>query len=205
MLFPYFNMIAIPGEALAAEEECMPSSGTYLENGTIYSMLIGMPKTEDMKVCIERKMNDAVTFKEGMYVLGEIVENMRTVIFVKISDYRLGSTKYIALKSGKIIAQKGGREHFGIGDIILAYIYRSEKDSYILELKGPELGVVYSLCNSCNGFMKQIDAYTLKCNECHSLTSTKVSRLYGNAKAIEEFLANSNSGKNGDFYSRRYR
>ncbi|MGC8587381.1 MAG: exosome complex RNA-binding protein Csl4 [Candidatus Micrarchaeia archaeon] len=198
--------IAIPGEALAAEEEGIPSAGTYLEDGTIYSMLTGLPNIANMKVSIAKKLSDVATFNAGMYILGEIVDNLRTVLFVKISDYRQGSTKYVALKSGKIVAPKGrALVHFNVGDIILAYIYRNEKDNYILELRDPELGVVYSSCPLCNAFMKKVDQSALKCGECGYVDTTKVSSLYGDAKAIEAFLDKSNSGGNGGFYNRRHR
>ncbi len=185
--------IVLPGDIIATEEEAVPSDGTYLEDSNIYSLLTGVAKTSSSKAYVGGKLRDVQPFKSRMSVIGEVEENMRTVLFVKIAEQFINPVKYVALKSGKIVAKPGMLELPRAGDIVLAYIYASMKDNYVLDMRADEYGIVYAKCPYCDAELANPSKNVLECKSCKLTERKKVSLLYNNAAAIEQFLAKNNS------------
>ncbi len=185
--------IVLPGDMIATEEEAVPSNGTYLEDGNIYSLLTGLAKTSNGRASIANRLKDVQPFKSRMSVLGIVEENLRTVLFVKIADQFIDPVKYVALKSGKVVAKPGMLALPSEGDIVLAYIYANMKDNYVLDMRADEYGIVYAKCPYCSGELANPSRNVLECKSCKLTQHKKVSILYNNAAAIEQFLAKSNS------------
>lgn len=98
--------LVLPGDRLSTEEEFIPQDGTFTEKGSIYAYLFGEEEIKDGAVNVIPKEKDVKTFKSGMYAIGEITDDLRTVMFVKLSNIENGHIVYVALKSGKYVAPK---------------------------------------------------------------------------------------------------
>ena len=148
-----------------------------------------------------------------MRVLGSVVGDMKSVIFVKIDNINTENREFIAIKDGKIVMPKlHDRGHFqrhggpyegrrepmrsepkpmrpcGIGDIIIASVQYNDKDSYALSLEGGEDGVVYAKCEQCNGEMELERGGMLRCKACGHTEARKISALYNKPEAIKKLF-----------------
>ena len=198
-----------PGDRLAMEEEGLPYSNTYAENGEIFAASIGRPKTFDGMIGIDSK-HEIVGFERGMYVVGEITDDAKSVMFVKIDPVEIGSREFVALKSGKIIMKDDsrgrgpprmhGREEHGrpeapqykVGDVVLATILSAEGDTYLLGLRDRECGVVLANCEFCNTPLVPGESPgVLYCNNCKHPERRKVSSMYNNLESVIKFITGS--------------
>jgi len=202
-------MLVVPGEKIALEEEFNPGQNTYVENGVIYSSTFGIVSKADGAVSIVSGTGREIKIiDKGMLVIGNVTDDMRSVVFVELDTINVGHKEYLALKDGKIVLDKPrgrpamgshGRDNrfheareklCGVGDTILAKVLYNDKDSYALGLIGDEYGVVYAKCAQCSGDMDyDRSARLLVCKECGATERRKVSALYGDAKAIRALFA----------------
>ena len=199
--------LMFPGDNLSTEEEFVSSRNTFIDNGNIHASVIGKTVVKDGTIMVESISKEIKSFYRGMYVLGEITDDLHTIVFVKIENFKKDKDVYISFKSGKIImkshAPNNRQRHdghsenkteykpFGIGDIILARITFDDKDVYTLDCGSSELGVVHSKCALCDASLQLIDN-VLHCSNCELDISKKTSIMYNNSVAIEEFLYKNN-------------
>lgn len=199
-------LIVIPGEKLSTEEESMPGYGTFLEDGNVYSCLLGVKEIKDSSSYVKTDGKDIKTFSRRMMALGEVTDDLRSVMFLKIGNLEKDNVLYVALKSGKIIAKRespGPNRHdhnahaqhdegkpCGVGDIVLALIVGEDKDTYALGINLPECGVVYSECSMCgNLFSYDKNENALKCENCGYIEhNKKISTLYNNFDSINRLI-----------------
>ena len=200
------NNFGVPGDMISTEEESMPSANTFTENGSIYASMSGRMQVIEGQAMVNNVRREIVSFTRGMYVLGEVTDDLHTIAFIKIADFKKGEKVYRAIKSGKIIIKNSsgpskGRNRlenhvptkaFGVGDILLARITFDDNDSYALDFGSSELGVVYSKCEFCDRVLTR-DGNSLKCANCEQMVERKLSNLYRDSSALEEFLNKNNS------------
>ncbi len=199
--------IVIPGDRVATEEECVPEKNAVAYDGTLYATVMGRPAFESGKVSVEPRRGIS-KYRKGMMVSGTIVGDLKSVLFVDIDETVIDGKRYVAIKDGKIIIPKprDGRDSGRYGselprpcassDVVLARIFAEDDDSYMLSLRDREAGVVFSICEKCNGEMEATDGGA-KCISCDYRTRKKVSPLYGKfgevVKAIEYSIKNIDS------------
>lgn len=199
-----------PGEKIATEEEFAAGHNTFVENGVIYSSVIGKVVKEGGSVAVSASGREIKIIDRDMLVMGIVTDDVRSVIFVKIDDINIGSKDFLALKDGKIIAERprmqrygggGGRDGnrfqsagrpektCGVGDAILARVLYNDKDSYTLSLGGRETGVIYARCTLCGSGMQRGSDNMLECKECGNKEHRKVSDLYDKPNEIKKLFA----------------
>ncbi|MCL4411520.1 hypothetical protein M1329_01110 [Candidatus Marsarchaeota archaeon] len=201
--------LVMPGDRLSTEEEFLPASNTYVESGSIYSLVPGERVAGEGKIGVKSIGREITKFRKSMLVLGTVIGDLKSVLFVKIDDLALGNKDYIAIKDGKVVLaghggprpgfhdRRGppGREHerearpAALGDILLSRILFDEGDSFVLDLRSPELGVVFALCEECNSPLEARQDGTLYCPACKHVEHKKVSSLYGMSSEIKKALA----------------
>ncbi len=200
------GLVVSPGERLATEEEFNVGSNTYVESGAIYSSAFGALEISNGTINVNSGWRNIKRIDKGMVVMGVVTDDMKSVMFVKVNDINIGRKEYLALKDGKIIADKPrmgrgrpqmgrGRGQFGeeksekmcaVGDTILAKVLYNDKDSYTLGIRDPEMGVVYALCEQCGSDMElDKQRMLLVCNECKRVEHRKISTYYHDAKGIK--------------------
>ena len=202
--------LMFPGDNLSTEEEFVSSRNTFIDNGNIRASIIGRTIIENGSIMVEGISREIKSFYRGMYVLGEITDDLHTIVFVKIDNFKKDKDVYISFKSGKIIMKshapsprqqrnrdsegnKMENKPFGVGDIILARITFDDKDVYTLDCGSTDLGVVYSKCALCDALlMLNNDKTSLHCSNCEIDIGKKISSMYNNSVAVEEFLYKNN-------------
>lgn len=155
------NAFVTPGEKIATEEEFASGNNTYVEEGVVYSAVIGNVVKTDGAVGVTTAGREIKIIGRDMLVIGVVTDDMKNVMFVKLDDINIEKKDYLALKDGKIVAPRprpqfgsrgGDRDRgnrfssrnersekpCGIGDTILARVQYNDKDSYTLSLNGRE-------------------------------------------------------------------
>src|SRR5271154_7506180 len=154
------NVFVTPGEKIATEEEFTAGNNTYVEDGVIYSTVVGNVVSSEGAIGVANAGREIKIIGKNMLVIGTVTDDMKSVMFVKLDNINVKNRDYLALKDGKIVAPKpprfggggrmggGGGNRFssekrsekpcGIGDTILATILYNDKDSYTLALNGNE-------------------------------------------------------------------
>jgi exosome complex RNA-binding protein Csl4 len=209
------NLFVTPGEKIATEEEFASGSNTYVEEGVIYSAVIGNVVKDGGEVGVATAGREIKIIGKDMLVIGVVTDDMKSVMFVKLDDINFEKKDYLALKDGKIVEPRpprfgprpgnfgrdgGGENRFssrseksekpcGIGDTILARVQYNDKDSYQLSLSGRETGVIYSKCELCGGQMDRKDVNVLSCRECGHNARKKISELYNKPEEIKKLFA----------------
>jgi len=203
------NDIVVPGEKLASEEEYVHGSNTYVENSSIYSMLLGRVVMRNGSIEVSPIARELHEIDKGMIVIGSVTDYMKSVIFIKLDSIRSGNKEFLALKDGKIVLarrrpdfrshdrDRGGFGHRGpreeeekpckVGDTMIAMVAYNDKDAYTLDIRSPEAGVVRSNCEICGGEMRQIDIGALECALCKHRERRKVSSHYGKPEIRKMF------------------
>ncbi|MCL5430069.1 MAG: hypothetical protein M1504_01160 [Candidatus Marsarchaeota archaeon] len=202
----------LPGDKIGVEEEFVSGTNTYVENGEIFSAIIGNVGISEGKISVSNQRHEIKNMKRGMFVVGKVTDDVRSVMFVKLDNIHVNGVEYIALKDGKIVMPKprlgmygdrgGGFDRgrrgppqpaqkepkmCGVGDVILARIQYDDPEIYTLSLEDNESGVVYSECQMCSNYMQIVDG-ALYCNNCRRKERRKISPLYGKPEAIKELL-----------------
>lgn len=204
------KLFVTPGEKIATEEEFASGSNTYVENGVIYSAIVGSVAKSAGSVGITPLGREIKIIGKDMLVIGVVTDDMKNVMFVKLDDINIERKDYLALKDGKILAPRPRTPRFGtrmghenrfsankereekpcgVGDTILARVLYNDKDSYTLSLSGRETGVIYSNCTQCGGPMEHKGSGILACKECGHREHKKISELYNKPEEIRKLFA----------------
>ncbi|MDE1871301.1 MAG: hypothetical protein KGI06_03610 [Candidatus Micrarchaeota archaeon] len=205
------GIFVTPGEKIATEEEFAAGSNTYVENGMIYSAVVGKVLKSEGSVGVSTAAREIILIGKDTLVIGIVTDDMKNVTFVKLDDINIERKDYLALKDGKIVAPKprmgrfdrGPRGRFddnkfseqkrekpcGVGDVILARVQYNDKDSYTLSLFGRETGVIYARCELCGGEVEQKGEGLLSCTECSHKERRKLSELYNKPAEIQKLFA----------------
>lgn len=203
------DKLVMPGDKIATEEEFLPGANTYAEDGIIYAATAGLVVLADGKVSVNTKTRDIEKINRGMYIVGEVTDNMRSVMFVDIDTIYTPKKEFIALKDGKIVIEKqrprpmgrGSRDEVrqprppqiekecGVGDVILAKVQYNDPDAYTLTLDDKDAGVIHSVCDKCGNEVEyNSKENVLICTECKYNQRRKISPHYNNAKGVEKLL-----------------
>jgi exosome complex component CSL4 len=203
--------IVVPGEKLGTEEEFAAGENTYVKNGVLFSTVTGVKSAKEGTLSVRSVAREVRTIGKGMTVLGSVVGDMKSVIFVKIDNINTDNREYVAIKDGKIVIPRdhghfqrhggfeGRREQrapepkperpCGIGDIIIANVQYNDKDSYALSMNSRESGVVYALCEECSNEMNfDSGRNVLRCRACGHVEARKISVLYNKPEEIKKLF-----------------
>ncbi len=204
------NVFVTPGEKIATEEEFASGSNTYVEDGVIYSAVIGNVTKAEGSVGVATAGREIKIIGRDMLVIGVVTDDMKNVTFVKLDDINIERKDYLALKDGKILAPRDrsprfaprtGRENrfsshseksqkpCGVGDTILARVLYNDKDSYTLSVDGRETGVIYAKCELCGSEVEQKAESLLVCRECGHNEHRKISEYYNKPEEIKKLFA----------------
>ncbi len=199
--------VVFAGEPLCSEEENSAGYGAYAERGHVYAALSGTAHRVSGTIRVDSMTKRLIKPHRDSTVLGQVVVDLPSVMFVKLDKITIGSNVCAPLKDGKLLAPRaaqrpahrtrfsGGRDArhteqkpCGLGDIVLATVLDDSGDSYTLGIRDSEMGVVYSACEECGAPLAPHGAGTLYCGTCKREYSKKVSTLYGKADAVFKLI-----------------
>ena len=183
---PYKKDIFVsPGEKLGVIEEFIPGSGTYAENGNIYSSTTGQLFLDKGKreLLIYSKTRQILTPKIGDIIIGELTS---------VQDKNL-SSKILQIEHTPIPGTFTGIMHisdvgpgyvktmkslFKVGDIIRARVISTNNREFHLSTQNDKLGVIQAACIYC-GAPLIYQRNNLRCIRCNRIGKRKLAIGYG--------------------------
>lgn len=192
------KLLLMPGDRLSTEEEYMPAGNAFAEEGIVYSSGIGVKEIAEGKIAVKIIGRKIKKLKKGMYAIGSVVGDLKSVIFLKLDDLEFNDKEFFAPKDGKIVLPRRGprpprsdeiTKPCKLGDIVLAKILFNDPDVYTMGIMEDIAGVVYSNCEVCNNPLSLgSKRNVLQCKECKHTEFRKVSSAYGDFNKIKAIL-----------------
>jgi len=176
----------VPGEKLGVIEEFIPNSGTYVDDGYIYSSRIGYVLIDfaNKKISVYPAARSVSVPKINSTVIGWVTSVQDSHATIRI--IRIGKKFLSGFFTGIIhIADVSHRyvenmyDAFRIGDLVRAKVISNKNNTYHLSTKEANLGVIYAFCSQCGELL--IKRRILKCAACGSIEKRKTASDYGRA------------------------
>ncbi|MFP3143779.1 MAG: exosome complex RNA-binding protein Csl4 [Caldisphaera sp.] len=192
MSFSLKNDIVVPGEIVAQQEEFVEGDGVYIdqETGFLRSSLLGKIAIDLNNKTVSVNSHKKIKIpKKNSIVLCSVSSVKENIIFVDIFGVIVlyprpkWEHEFSSPLSGAILSNQIGVDKYNDlmdvvkpGDIILAKVI-SSTNPFNLSLKGPQFGVIYSMCSKCGEIMAPINNDQLKCPKCGNVEKRKISNL----------------------------
>jgi len=175
--------IVTPSDYLCVEEEFMPSSGTYVDNGAVRAAIVGFAIYDFLSRRVSVKPVKPLRIpKAGDTVVGVVTAVRDEIAIVKVLGFDIYNTFKNPFTGLLHISQASESrvqnlyEVVRLGDMIKAKVL----NSYIpllLSTKEPKLGVILAYCSRCGAILVKKDS-NLICSRCRSTEVRKVSLEY---------------------------
>jgi len=175
--------IVTPGDKLCVEEEFMPYTGAYVENGIIRSLIVGRPVYDiiNRKVYVKPARNVRVP-RNGDILLG-VVEQMRDEIaMIRFIGYDINKPLKHEFRGVLHISQAAETRIQSLYDVIrLSDVVRvrvlNNYIPFVVTMKDARLGVIAAYCSRCGApLVKEKDM--LKCRVCGNTEMRKLAPDY---------------------------
>jgi len=176
--------VAVPGEQLGVEEEYMPGTGVYLEDGKLYSNIFGALDIDTKNRKIGVRTGNRVAIPEvGDIVEGKVISPLKEdSAMIKIIAIR-GKKNLSGTFTGILHVSQAAKSYvdtifdvLNLNDRILAKVITSWTP-YQLSTADDDLGVIYATCTRC-GDELVLKKGRLFCNRDKTFERKKVSRFY---------------------------
>ncbi|MEM2210640.1 MAG: exosome complex RNA-binding protein Csl4 [Nitrososphaerales archaeon] len=175
-----FIKLALPGEKLAVIEEFEGGEGTYIHNGSIRSITIGIPSynLRSRKVEVKSKQRARIP-NSGDTIIGQVESIQNNIINVRIHylNNEINDGGFTGLLIIKTI--KAGKDKQNLpmpcklGDLIRARVVNNNNGIIYLSIDRAEDGVIFATCSVCGGKMVKI-GNNIKCVECGIIERRKL-------------------------------
>ncbi|MDQ1279975.1 MAG: exosome complex component [Thermoproteota archaeon] len=172
-----------PGEKLGVIEEFVPGSGTYVEDGSIYSLVTGhlILDTAKREISIHSNVRPASLPKSGDTVVGQAINVQDRNLVLKISQINnrvsssLNGVMHVSDVSRNYI--KTMFDAFKSGDLIRAKVISTANREFHLTTIDDNLGVVEAFCSQC-GHSLIFQKNQLRCPRCKRIERRKIASDY---------------------------
>ena len=175
----------VPGNKLGVIEEFIPSLGTYVEEGVIYSRIIGRILFDyaNRKVTVYPSKHMIRVPVLGSIVTGKVKNIQRSMLNINIFrvEKKMLTGSFTGLLHVSDIRQRYTEktfDEFAVGDIVRAKVISDLNRVYHLSTKEPDLGIILGFCLKC-GQPHYIYKRMLKCSECGKIEKRKIAIPYG--------------------------
>jgi len=179
------GQMVVPGDRLGVIEEFEPGPGTYVEEGTIYSLTTGRALMDilNKKVSVYPGIRASGVPRVGSTVLGQVLEVQSKQAVVRI--FQVGNRVLSGFFSGLLhISDVSPRyvesmyEVCKAGDILRAKVISDKNRVFHLSTNDKDLGVVYAFCSRC-GHVLSLRKFRMRCPECDNIERRKSAQDYG--------------------------
>ncbi len=177
----------MPGEQVGTEEEFVSGSGTYVENGLIYSSIRGVLENTNhvLSVGQAQKLH---TLKVGVNVVGNIDNISEPIALVVVqgeenSESRYSqNNEYLVLHASMIKRGyvRNMRDEYRIGDIIRAKIVEEKNGEFHISTEDENCGCIKAFCAGCRTPLEK-KAGMLECPNCGRKENRKLASDYRSA------------------------
>lgn len=178
----------VPGERLGVVEEFLPGSGTYEQDGTIYSVRTGLtsfdPRNRVMSV--KPKTHVPIFPVEGATVVGTVTvahDKMATLRIARIDGTPIQNTftGILHISSSSPRYERHMSDVCKAGDVIRAKVIDVSRVP-LLTTAGRGLGVILAYCSWCGGTM-ELKNRRLECSLCTNVERRRMADDYGQPTA----------------------
>ncbi len=161
-----------PGERLGVIEEFIPGTGTYVENGNIYSSSLGYLSRDEInkEIGILPLTKSPILPKENDIVIGRVEylhDKTLTIKISQINDHPVASsfTGVMHISNATRAYTKTMFDIYNEGDLIRAKVLSIMNNENHLTTEDRSFGVLESHCSQC-GNKLQIVKQRLRCPVC---------------------------------------
>jgi len=179
------GQLVVPGDRLGVIEEFEPGPGTYVEEGTIYSLTTGRALMDvlNKKVSVYSGTKASGVPRVGSTVVGQVQEVQNKQAVVRI--FQVGNRRLNGFFSGLLhvsdVSPRFVESMYDVckaGDIIRAKVISDKNRVFHLSTVEPDSGVVYAFCSRC-GHVLSLRKFRMRCPECDNLERRKPAQDYG--------------------------
>jgi len=179
------GQLVLPGDRLGVIEEFVPDAGTFVQDGVIYSMIVGRALVDmaNKRVSIYRLVHAIMVPKVGDTVVGQVSSVQPENAAVRISQ--IGEKQLTGVFMGVLhISDVHMRyvesmfEICKVGDTIRAKVISEKNHVFHLTTKEKELGVTYAFCSNCGGALES-KRQGMHCPKCGRVEQRKTAFDYG--------------------------
>jgi len=179
------GQLVVPGDRLGVIEEFEPGPGTYVEEGTIYSLTTGRALMDvlNKKVSVFPGVRASSVPRVSSIVVGQVQEAQSKQAVVRI--FQVGDRVLSGFFSGLLhisdVSPRYVESMYDVckaGDIIRAKVISDKNRVFHLTTNDKDLGVVYAFCSRC-GHVLALRKFRMRCPECDNLERRKPAQDYG--------------------------
>jgi exosome complex component CSL4 len=175
-----------PGDRLGVIEEFSPGTGTYVEQGIIYSKITGRSLMDmlNKEVSVYPIIHSAVVPRSGSIVVGQVsqVQNQVANVTITMIGKKSLSGKFTGVLHISDASPAYEESMFDVcktGDVIRAKVISETNRIYHLSTAVDRmLGVIYAFCSNC-GHTLQWRRSRMRCPNCGRIEKRKVASDYG--------------------------
>jgi exosome complex component CSL4 len=177
--------LVLPGERLGVIEEFIPDSGTYVQDGIIYSKIVGRALMDLMskRVSVYPLINSSPVPKVSDIVLGQVGNAQSDNVLVRI--FKIGSKRVSGVFTGILHISdvqeryvKSMNDVCKPGDIIRARVISNKNQASHLSTNDKSLGAVYAFCSRCSNLLER-GRHEMHCPKCGNFEKRKLAVDYG--------------------------
>jgi len=161
-----------PGERLGVIEEFIPGTGTYVEDGYIYSSALGYLSRDEInkEIGIHSLTKSPILPQENDIVIGRVEyihDKTMSIQITQINDHAVSSafTGVMHISNATRSYTKTMFDIFNVGDLIRARVLSVMNNENHLTTEERSLGVIESYCTHC-GSQLQMVRRRLRCPIC---------------------------------------
>jgi len=179
------GQLVVPGDMLGVIEEFEPGPGTYVEEGTIYSLTIGRALMDvlNKKVSVYPRIRASGVPRVGSIIVGQVLEAQSKQAVVRI--FQVGNRVLSGFFSGLLhisdVSPRYVESMYDVckaGDIVRAKVISDKNRVFHLSTNDKDLGVVYAFCSRC-GHVLSLRKLRMRCQECGNIEGRKTATDYG--------------------------
>jgi len=177
--------LVLPGERLGVIEEFIPDSGTYVQDGVIYSKIVGRALMDllSKRVSVYPLISGVNVPKVSSTVVGQVGNAQSDNVLVRI--LKIGPKKLSGVFTGVLhISDVEERYVTSMndvckpGDIIRAKVISDKNQVFHLSTNDKDLGVVYAFCSQCSSLLEP-KRHEMQCPKCGNVERRKTALDYG--------------------------
>jgi exosome complex component CSL4 len=180
------GQFVVPGEYLGVIEEFIPNSETYVENGRIYSKIIGHTLIDflNKRISVYPLGKKTKIPKVGDIIFGQVanVQSQNALIRIFKMENKSFPVTFKGLLHVSDTKVSYVKSMFNIckpGDILRAQIISIKNSTFHLSTKEKELGVVYAFCSQCGDLLLKPKRQRSSCPKCKNIEKKKTALDYG--------------------------
>lgn len=179
------GQLVVPGDKLGVIEEFEPGAGTYVEEGTIYSLTTGRELMDflNKKVSVYPQTRMSGVPKVGSVVTGHVSEVQSKQAAVRI--FQVGTRMLSGFFTGLLhisdVSPRYVESMYDVckaGDIIRTKVISDKNRVFHLSTNERDLGVVYAFCSRCGNELS-FRRMKMRCEECGNVEHRKTVQDYG--------------------------